>query len=52
MTTQEKVQNQRWLPFLKTYRTLCIAPNPDFLRLLDGILLSLHSELRSETVHA
>jgi hypothetical protein len=26
-----------WLPFLDTYRTMCVAPEPDFLRLLDGV---------------
>jgi hypothetical protein len=28
---------QRWLPFLDTYRTMCLAPQPDFRRLLEGI---------------
>jgi len=26
-----------WLPFLDTYRTLCVVPPPDFRRLLEGI---------------
>jgi hypothetical protein len=26
-----------WLPFLDTYRTLCVAPPPDFRRLLEEI---------------
>jgi len=26
-----------WLPFLDTYRTLCVAPEPDFLRVLEEI---------------
>ena len=26
-----------WLPFLDTYRTMCIAPSPDFLQALEGI---------------
>jgi hypothetical protein len=24
-----------WLPFLDTYRTMCLAPQPEFLRLLE-----------------
>jgi hypothetical protein len=27
----------RILPFLNTYRTMCLAPNPDFLRILEGV---------------
>jgi exonuclease III len=26
---------QIWLPFLDTYRTMCLAPRPDFRRLLE-----------------
>jgi hypothetical protein len=26
-----------WLPFLNTYRTMCIAPQPTFKRLLENI---------------
>jgi len=26
-----------WLPFLNTYRTMCVAPEPDFRRLLEDI---------------
>ena len=26
-----------WVPFLDTYRTMCIAPNPEFRRLLEKI---------------
>lgn len=26
-----------WLPFLNTYRTMCIAPEPDFKRVLEDI---------------
>jgi hypothetical protein len=26
-----------WLPFLNTYRTMCVAPEPDFRHLLDEI---------------
>ena len=27
----------KWLPFLDTYRTLCLAPEPDFERMLTEI---------------
>jgi hypothetical protein len=26
-----------WLPFLDTYRTMCVAPTPDFLRVLEEV---------------
>lgn len=26
-----------WLPFLNTYRTMCIAPEPGFKRVLEDI---------------
>jgi hypothetical protein len=26
-----------WLPFLDTYRTMCVAPEPDFLRMLEEV---------------
>jgi len=26
-----------WLPFLDTYRTMCITPASDFRRLLEGV---------------
>jgi hypothetical protein len=26
-----------WLPFLDTYRTMCLAPEPDFRRLLESV---------------
>jgi hypothetical protein len=26
-----------WLPFLDTYRTMCLAPQPDFKRTLEGV---------------
>src|SRR3984893_12796111 len=28
-----------WLPFLDTYRTMCLAPQPDFRRVLEGVLV-------------
>ena len=27
-----------WLPFLDTYRTMCLAPQPDFRQVLAGVL--------------
>ncbi|MGR3387309.1 MAG: hypothetical protein ACU0DB_10060, partial [Paracoccus sp. (in: a-proteobacteria)] len=27
----------KWLPFLNTFRTMCVAPEPDFRRLLEDI---------------
>ena len=30
-------KSEIWLPFLDTYRTMCIAPSPDFLQALEGI---------------
>ena len=30
-------QGGAWLPFLNTYRTMCIAPQPDFQRVLEQI---------------
>jgi len=29
--------SRRWLPFLDAYRTMCIAPSPDFLQALEGV---------------
>ena len=26
---------ENWLPFLNTYRTMCLAPQPEFRRLLE-----------------
>jgi hypothetical protein len=26
-----------WLPFLDTYRTMCLAPQPDFRRVLEEV---------------
>jgi len=31
------MENSLWLPFLNTYRTMCIAPEPDFRRVLEEI---------------
>jgi hypothetical protein len=28
---------KEWLPFLNTYRTMCVAPEPDFRRALEEI---------------
>jgi hypothetical protein len=27
----------KWLPFLDTYRTMCLAPKPEFWRLLEQV---------------
>jgi hypothetical protein len=27
----------QWLPFLDTFRTMCLAPEPEFRQLLEGI---------------
>ena len=29
--------SENWLPFLNTYRTMCLAPQPDFRRVLEDI---------------
>jgi hypothetical protein len=34
---RQKNNDIKWLPFLDIYRTMCIAPSPDFLRALEGI---------------
>ena len=26
-----------WLPFVRTYRTMCLAPKPEFRRVLEEI---------------
>jgi site-specific DNA recombinase len=30
-------KSEIWLPFLDTYRTMCLAPKPDFRRVLAGV---------------
>jgi hypothetical protein len=30
-------QGGAWLPFLNTYRTMCLAPQPDFRRVLENV---------------
>ena len=30
-------KSEKWYPFLDTYRTLCLAPEPDFERILTEI---------------
>jgi hypothetical protein len=32
-----EVVDCRWLPFLDTYRTMCLAPKPEFRRVLEEI---------------
>jgi hypothetical protein len=36
-TVAHFAKSEIWLPFLDTYRTMCMAPQPDFRRLLEGI---------------
>jgi hypothetical protein len=31
----QSCQGGGWLPFLDTYRTMCLAPQPDFRRVLE-----------------
>lgn len=26
-----------WLPFVEAYRTMCVAPSPDFRQVLEGV---------------
>jgi hypothetical protein len=33
----DNVRRSRWLPFLNTYRTMCLAPEPGFRRVLEEI---------------
>jgi hypothetical protein len=36
--SQDRLSAQKiWLPFLDAYRTMCVAPQPEFRRLLEGI---------------
>jgi hypothetical protein len=36
--TAKSAKSKIWLPFLDTYRTMCLAPQPDFRRVLAGVL--------------
>jgi hypothetical protein len=33
----KSAKNEIWLPFLDTYRTMCLAPQPDFRRVLEDV---------------
>jgi hypothetical protein len=35
--TNGKAGTEFWLPFLNAYRTMCLAPEPDFRRVLEQI---------------
>ena len=35
--TAKSAKTEIWLPFLDTYRTMCLAPNPEFRRLLEQV---------------
>jgi hypothetical protein len=32
-----RADHTSWLPFLDTYRTMCLVPQPEFRRVLDEI---------------
>ena len=32
-----RADHTSWLPFLDTYRTMCLAPQPDFRRVLEDV---------------
>ena len=34
---EEKASRTKWLPFLDTYRTMCLAPEPPFRAVLEEI---------------
>jgi hypothetical protein len=36
-----------WLPFLDTYRTMCLAPDPPFRRVLEEVRASVQHEFRA-----
>jgi hypothetical protein len=36
--TAKSAKSKIWLPFLDTYRTMCLAPQPDFRRVLEDVL--------------
>ena len=35
--TANSAKSEIWLPFLDTYRTMCLAPQPDFRRVLEDV---------------
>ena len=35
--TANSAKGEIWLPFLDTYRTMCLAPQPDFRRVLENV---------------
>src|ERR1700726_4698093 len=35
--TMNRVENEIWLPFLDTYRTMCLAPKDNFRRVLEEV---------------
>jgi hypothetical protein len=35
--TAKSAKSEIWLPFLNTYRTMCLAPQPDFRRVLEDV---------------
>jgi hypothetical protein len=45
--TAKSSKTEIWLPFLNTYRTMCLAPHADFLHILEEIRESLLATQRS-----
>jgi len=37
MALRHRPDGGDWLPFLNTYRTMCVAPEPEFRQLLQDI---------------
>jgi hypothetical protein len=37
LNTAKRAKSEIWLPFLDTYRTMCLAPQPDFRRVLKDV---------------
>jgi hypothetical protein len=35
--TANSTKTEIWLHFLNTYRTMCLAPGPEFQRILEGV---------------
>ena len=40
-----------WLPFLNTYRTMCLAPHPDFRRVLEEIRALRKARIAIKALH-
>jgi hypothetical protein len=44
---EEKAKRISWLPFLNTYRTICLAPEPAFRQILEDIRVGPFVGIRS-----